>query len=95
MSPAANAPRSDPFWDLDGAGARRSRRRRQIIRAAIAILIAALAIVLAVTLAARIPEMDPGFVREAGRPLLAAAVLSLLAAAVLIGLARMRRPASR
>jgi hypothetical protein len=95
MSPVARAHRSDPFWDLDGAGARRSRRRRQATRLAIGALMAALAVVLAATLAARIPEMDPGFVREAGRPLLAAAVLSLLAAAVLIGLSRMRRATSR
>lgn len=95
MNPVHRSNRADPFWDLDGVSAQRSRRRRQITRALTAVLLVALAIGVGATLATRIGDIDPTFIRDAGRPILATAILSLLGAAVLIGLSRMRRPVSR
>jgi hypothetical protein len=77
----------DPFWDMDGKGARCSRTRRRFVRAAVA-LIVVLVVALLVT---KLPTMDPQYlVSGDGRPILAGALLALLAAMVLIAVARMR-----
>jgi hypothetical protein len=81
------AGRHDPFWDVDGKGARRSRIRRRFVRASVA-LIAVLVVAVVVT---RLPAVDPQYlVSGDGRPILAGALLALLAAMVLVALARMR-----
>jgi hypothetical protein len=80
--------RHDPFWDLDGSAARRSRAQRRVFRVGI-VLLAALFIGL---VAARLPAFDPALVTANGnlRPILAVALLALLAACVLVAGARMR-----
>lgn len=77
----------DPYWDMDGRSARRSRLRRQIIRFGVR-LVAILAIVVLVT---RIPSIDPTVLTAPeAKPILAAAVLSMLAVFMLLALAKMR-----
>ncbi len=79
--------RRDPYWDLEGSGARRSRHQRRFFRWAVA-LVVVLVIALLVT---RLPAIDPAILTSPdGRPILAGAILSLLAASVLLGLARLR-----
>jgi hypothetical protein len=81
----------DPFWDLDGKGARRSRLRRRFVRSAVA-LIAVLVLGLVIT---RVPTIDPQYLISGdGRPVLAGVVLTLLASMILIAVARMRGAAS-
>lgn len=92
MPPRSTAPRRhDPFWDLDGAGARRSRTKRRFARVATWLIVA---IVIAVVVT-RLPSIDPEFlIRGDGRPLVAGALLALLGAAILLGLARVSRSGS-
>ena len=81
------ARRHDPFWDIDGEGARRARSQRRLVRYGtwlIALLVVAI-------VASQLPTVDPDFlVRGDGRPLLAGAIMTLLASSVLLALARMR-----
>ncbi len=80
--------RHDPDWDLDGQGARRTRHQRKFVRWGVS----AVAVIVLAILVTRLPAIDPTFLATpAGRPILAAAILSLLAATVLLGLVRMRR----
>ena len=77
----------DPFWDLDGKGAKRSRLRRRFVRTAV-LLIGLLVLGVAAT---KIPTVDPQYVIAGdGRPVLAGALLALLGSAILVGLSRMR-----
>jgi hypothetical protein len=72
---------------MDGSGARRSRTQARAQRYAIwlAVLVA-----LAVALT-RLPAIDPEFlVHGEGRPILAGALLTILGAAALLALARVR-----
>ena len=86
------ATRHDPFWDLDGTSARRSRLRRKLVRF---IVLAFAAVVIAVV-ATRLPAVDPTFLLTGdGRPYLAAAIFALLGSTILLGLSRLRRPAPR
>jgi hypothetical protein len=79
--------RHDPYWDLDGAGARRARDQRKSIKRG-AMLVA---IVLVAFLVTRLPAIDPTVLMSPeGKPLLAGALLSLLGVSVLLALARMR-----
>ena len=79
--------RRDPFWD-DGRGARRARLRRRFTRAVVAII----AIVLIAVVLTRLPAIDTEFVvNGGGRPIMAAAILALLASSIFVALARMRR----
>jgi hypothetical protein len=79
--------RHDPYWDLDGKSARRTRHQRQFVRWGVR-LVAILAIAVLVT---RLPAIDPTIIATpAGRPILAGAIFSLLAAFMLLALARMR-----
>jgi Zn-dependent M28 family amino/carboxypeptidase len=72
---------------MDGAGARRSRTKRRVLR--FAIWVVALA-VLAVALT-RLPAIDPEYlIRGEGRPLFAGALLTLIGSAALLALARVR-----
>jgi hypothetical protein len=81
------AQRHDPYWDLDGKGARRSRHQRQFVRLAFR-LVVILAIAVIVT---RLPAIDPSILATpAGKPILAAAVFSLLAVFTLLALAKIR-----
>ncbi len=81
--------RHDPFWDMDGAGARKSRTQRRFARYA-TWLIALLVIALVAT---RLPSVDTEFlISGAGRPILGGAILALLAASVLLALGKMRTP---
>ncbi|HLO36278.1 MAG TPA: hypothetical protein VK194_09355 [Candidatus Deferrimicrobium sp.] len=79
--------RHDPYWDVDGAGVRRQRTQRRIARTAVWFLVVlALAFV-----ATRLPTVDPEFlIHGDGRPILAAALLTILGAAALLALARVR-----
>jgi hypothetical protein len=85
--PSLAARRHDPFWDLDGADARRVRSQRRLVRYGtwlIALLVTAL-------LATRLPSVDPTFLMQGeGRPILAGAIMVLLAASVLLALSRIR-----
>lgn len=77
----------DPFWDMDGKNARQSRLRRRIVRRASLILVA----LVAVAIAARLPSVDATeLIAGYGKPILAAAIFAVLAASVLLGLARIR-----
>ena len=81
--------RHDPFWDMDGAGARRVRTQRKFAKYA-TWLIAILLIAVVVT---RLPSVDVAFlISGAGRPILGGAILALLAASVLLALGKMRTP---
>ena len=79
--------RHDPYWDLDGAGAQHDRTRQRLIRVATwLVIIAILAVVLT-----RLPSLDPEFLlRGEGRPLLAGGLMTILGAAALLALARVR-----
>jgi hypothetical protein len=86
------AARHDPFWDMDGKGARRSRLRRKATRTLVYVLVA---LVIAIV-ATRLPAIDPQFILSSdGRPFLAASIFTLLGSTILLGLARLRRPAKR
>jgi hypothetical protein len=86
------AMRHDPFWDLDGKNARRSRTRRKATRAVIYGIVA----VLVALVATRLPAVDPQFILSSdGRPFLAAAIFTLLGSTILLGLSRLRHPAPR
>jgi len=77
----------DPYWDLDGKGARRSRTQRRLAQWA-GRLIIVLAIVVVAT---RLPSVDPAVLTTpAGKPILAGAIFSILAAAALLAVARFR-----
>ena len=89
MSRLSLAPRRhDPYWDTDGAGARRVRAKRRFAQAAVWFLVV-LALAFA---AARLPAIDPEYlIAGGGRPILAGALLSLLGAATLLARSRVRR----
>jgi hypothetical protein len=77
----------DPYWGLDGKSASRARHQRQFVRWGVR-LVAILALAVLVT---RLPAIDATVIfTPAGRPILAGAIFSLLAACMLLGLARMR-----
>lgn len=79
--------RRDPFWD-DGRGARRARIRRRIVRS----LVVVIAIVLVAVVVTRLPAIDIEFLfNGGGKPIMAGAMLALLASTILVGLSRMRR----
>lgn len=79
--------RHDPYWGLDGKSASRARHQRQFVRWGVR-LVAILALAVLVT---RLPAIDATVIfTPAGRPILAGAIFSLLAACMLLGLARMR-----
>jgi hypothetical protein len=79
--------RRDPYWDMDGAGARRARLRKALVRYAAWLLILAVFTLVALNL----PTIDPEYlIRGDGRPILAAALLALLGSAALLALARVR-----
>ena len=88
--PSRSARRHDPFWDMDGKAAHRARLRRKAVRAVLVLLV-----VLTIgMLGTSLPAVDPAFVLSGeGRPILAGALLTLLASTILIGLSWMRRPA--
>ena len=88
MSRLSIAPRRhDPYWDMDGRGARHLRSRQRLVRLAIWVAIVA---VFAIA-ATRLPTIDPDYLFNGdGRPLLAGALLTLLGAAALLALVRVR-----
>jgi hypothetical protein len=79
--------RHDPFWDLDGSAARRSRTQRRFLRFGMVILSAMLLGVLV----ARLPTFDPALIIGNGtlKPFLAIVLLALLASCILAAAARM------
>jgi hypothetical protein len=82
----------DPFWDMDGKGARRARLRRRFVRYAV-LLIAILAVGVLVT---RLPTVDPQYlISGEGRPIMAGALLALLGSSILMALAWMRKTTDR
>jgi hypothetical protein len=80
--------RHDPFWDLDGSAARRSRSQRKFLRAGLLLL----GVVFVAFVAARLPAFDPQLVTTNGnlRPVLAVALFALLASCALIAVVRIR-----
>jgi hypothetical protein len=73
---------------MDGAGARRARLRKTLVRYVAWLLILAVFAIVAVNL----PAIDPEYlIRGDGRPILAGSLLALLGAATLLALARIRR----
>ena len=87
LSLASN--RHDPFWDMDGAGARRVRTQRKFARYATWLI----ALLVVVVVATQLPTFDAEFlISGAGRPILGGAILALLAASVLLALGKMRHP---
>lgn len=88
MSRLSLAPRHhDPYWDMDGKGARRLRTKRRFIHAIVWFLVVlALAFV-----STRLPTVDPDYlIAGGGRPILAGALLAMLGAAALLALSRVR-----
>jgi len=81
-------PRShDPFWDLDGKGARRSRIQRRFVQWAVRLAI----VLVIVVIATHLPSVDPALLTTpAGKPILAGALISILGVAALLALARIR-----
>ena len=88
MSRPSLAPRRhDPFWDMDGADVRRQRTKARVVRMA-SWFIVVVVLALVVT---RLPSIDPEYlIRGDGRPIFAGALLTILAAAALLALARIR-----
>ena len=85
LSPTAR--RHDPYWDMDGVGARHERTRQRLVRLATWVVILA---ILAIA-ASRLPAIDPEFlIRGEGRPIFAGALMTILGAAALLALARIR-----
>jgi hypothetical protein len=79
--------RHDPFWDVDGAAVRRSRIQRRLVRYATWLI----AIIVLALVAVRLPAIDPEFViNGGGRPILAGTLLVLLAASVVLAVAKFR-----
>lgn len=82
--------RRDPYWGEDGQSARRERTQRRAFRFGLYVLIVLFVGVIAVNL----PTIDPAtfrtFVEGPGRPLMVGSMLLLLAACVLVGLAKLR-----
>ena len=77
--------RRDPYWDMDGTGARRARVRKALVRYTAWLLILAVFVLFALNL----PTIDPEYlIRGDGRLILAAALLTLLGSAALLALAR-------
>jgi len=92
MPQLTRSPDHDPFWDMDGKGARRSRLRRRFVRSAV-LVIAVLAVGVLIT---RLPTVDPQYLISGdGRPIMAGALLALLGSSILIALAWMRKTADR
>ncbi|MBA2718237.1 MAG: hypothetical protein H0U52_03190 [Chloroflexi bacterium] len=81
--------RHDPFWDMDGEGARKTRTQRRFARYATWLI----AILVLAVVATRLPSVDVEFlVYGAGRPILGGAIFALLGASVLLALGKMREP---
>ncbi len=89
MSRLTLAPRRhDPYWDMDGSGARQLRTKQRLVRLATWVAIVAL-LAFALT---RLPSVDPEYlIHGGGRPILAGALLTLLGSAALLALVRVRR----
>jgi hypothetical protein len=88
--PSRSLRRHDPFWDLDGSAARRSRFQRRFLRVGLAILV----VIFIAVVVARLPAFDPQLITNNGnlRPVLAVALLLLLTSCVLVAAARIRTP---
>lgn len=86
--PSRDVNRHDPFWDLDGSAARRSRTQRRFLRVGLVVL----AVLFIAVVVARLPTFDPQLVTTNGslRPVLAVALLLLLMSCVLVAAARLR-----
>jgi hypothetical protein len=80
--------RHDPFWDLDGSAARRSRSQRKFLRAGLVVL----GVLFIAFVVARLPAFDPALVTTSGnlRPVLAVALFALLASCALVAAVRIR-----
>jgi heme/copper-type cytochrome/quinol oxidase subunit 3 len=89
--PSRSANRHDPFWDLDGAAARRSRTQRRFLRVGLVVF----AVLFIAVVVARLPTFDPQLVTTNGslRPVLAVALVLLLMSCVLVAAARLRTTA--
>ncbi len=87
FTPSSNS--HDPFWDLDGEGARRSRSQRRFARYATWLI----ALLVVAVVATRLPAVDTDFlINGGGRPILVGAILALLCASVLLAVGKMRTP---
>ena len=87
MSRPSLAHRHDPYWDVDGTGARNQRTRQRVVRLATWVVVVAILGVVAT----RLPTVDPEYLLHGeGRPILAGALMTVLASAALLALARIR-----
>jgi hypothetical protein len=84
---SASFQRHDPFWDIDGSAARRSGSERKFLRIGLVVL----GVLFIGILVARLPAFDPQLITTNGslRPVLAVALLALMASCVLIAAARL------
>jgi hypothetical protein len=82
------AHRLDPFWDLDGSATQRSGSQRRLLRVGLVVLV----VLFLGVLVARLPAFDPQLVTTNGslRPVLAVALLALMASCMLIAAARLQ-----
>ncbi len=79
----------DPYWDVEGATARNSRRRRRIL----AVAVVALSVLLLVLLLARIVSVDAQAILVGpGRPLIFGALVADALACCLVFVREMRHP---
>jgi ABC-type Mn2+/Zn2+ transport system permease subunit len=86
--PTVSTRRHDPFWDLDGSAARRSRSQRKFLRVGLVVL----GILFVAFVAVRLPAFDPQLLTTSGnlRPVLAIALFALLASCALVAAVRIR-----
>jgi type VI protein secretion system component VasK len=87
MPRPGRAPGHDPFWDLDGTGARRSRVRQRIVQ----LLLALLAVGVLAVIVTHVPAVDAASLTQgSGRPALIGTLLAVVAACALIAVTRFR-----
>ena len=87
MNRLSLAHRRDPNWDLDGRAARRSRSQRRLVGWGVRLVM----LLVVAVLVTRLPAIDASILTAPeAKPILAAAVFSLLAAFALLAVARIR-----
>lgn len=87
MSRPVRAARHDPFWDLDGKGARRLRARQRVVQ----VLLALMAVSVLAVVVTHVPAVDAADLTQgSGRPALIGVLLAIVAACALVAATRFR-----